>query len=200
MRIWDAMMTGGLAGALFTFCIPGFLRWLKRPILKVWFDDGVEGCLINTPAQEGIEQCYLRLKVQNSGRSETARDVSVCVVKLKHEAKVKGASIFEEEVLDLKLAMTHDKVVFRLAQGAHRYIDLFHTQKDSAGIGSTPDFTNNEIPKRLRRAMQDWGAGTYRFEVFASAENAKSVHCVVSFFWDGQFPGLRIIGNTRGSI
>jgi hypothetical protein len=106
------------------------------------------------------------------------------VVKLKFEAAGKGASSFEDEVFDLKLALPKDQAVFRLAKGAHRYVDLFHTEKSTPRPNFSPDFVRT--PARL--AILGWGAGTYRVEILASAENAASVHRIALLILGWQFP------------
>jgi hypothetical protein len=176
---------------LVTLVSQGLIKWWRRPILEIRFDEKEPGCLINTNVVGGTQpvQCYVRLKIRNSGRT-TAKDVSLCVVKLKFEASGRGTSSFEEEVLDLKLAMTTKEAVFRLANGAHRYIDLSHTQSVATGVAFGLDFVISPV----RLGILGWGAGTYRAEVVASADNAASVHRTVSWAWDGQFLGLRVIG------
>jgi hypothetical protein len=176
-------MTGGLAGSLLTLFTQGVWSWWKRSRLEVLFDENVEGCLINTNTLGGVEdvQRYLRMKVRNAGRS-TARDVSMWVTNLSFEAPGFGKTIFREDVLDLKVAMTEDQTVFRLAAGAHQYIDLIHAQK---GAGLATDF----VPTPVRLQRLGLRAGTYRAEVFVSADNAASVHHSVSWSWDGGFPG-----------
>jgi hypothetical protein len=192
------MMTGGLAGsflglltqALWSWCN----SWWKRPRLEVLFDEKVEGCLIDTNTLGGLEpvQRYLRLKVRNTGRS-IARDVSLCVTDLSFEAPGIDKTFFSEDVLDLKVAMTDAQTVFRLPAHAHQYIDLIHTQKVDTGVHLVSDFMRTPI--RLQRL--GLRAGTYRAEVFVSADDVTSVHCAVSWSWDGGFPGLWILSCQR---
>ncbi len=159
-------------------------------MLEILFDEDEPGCHINTNFVGGnaLVQSYVRLKVRNPGRT-TARNVSLCVTRLTFEALGGGVTTFEEEVLDLKVANTH-QAEFRLAPGAHRYIDLFHTQNMNPGVTFSYDFV--ATPARL--TMLGFAAGTYRAEVFASAENTASVSGTVSWRFDGTFPGLQIIG------
>src|SRR5208282_3509528 len=177
-----------LAGALLTLLVQGISRWWSRPILKIAFEQEEPGCFVNTNLDVGAEiaQGYLRLKVRNTGRS-TAKDVSLCVVSLSFPAVVRGAYRFGEEVLDLKVAMTTDTVAFRLAAGAHQYIDLAHTDRRLGTVVLATDFVRTPV----RLTALGFAPGTYRAEVFASAENAASVHGTASWSWDGQFPGLQ---------
>src|SRR5260221_9233590 len=76
-------------------------------------------------------QCYVRLKVQNCGRS-TALGVSVCVTELTFKAPGSGSRQFKEEVLDLKLALQSKPILsFFIAPGGHRYVDVARTERDN---------------------------------------------------------------------
>jgi hypothetical protein len=186
-------LTGGLAGSLVNLT----RNWWREPILKILFQENEKGCLITTNFVGGNEllQRYVRLKVRNAGRS-TAKDVSICVVKLRFEAPDEDPVDFEQEVLDLKVAMTPDQITFRLAAGAHQYVDLWHTQKEHGGVAFMTDFV--ATPATL--AFFPRKPGIYRAEVFVSADNAPSVGYTASWSWDGQYPGLHILGITQAGI
>src|SRR6516162_5906516 len=100
-------------------------EWWKRPILAILFDEGVDGCRIETDALGSTQPIawFLRLKIQNQG-SAMAKDVSLSVIRLRFEAPGTGITTFAEEVLDLKLSSRPVQTIFRLAPGAHQYIDL----------------------------------------------------------------------------
>lgn len=185
-------LTGGLAGSLITLGGQSLRNWWTRPILEIAFDQDEPGCLVNTNVVGGtqIVQSHLRLKISNRGIL-AAKDVSLCVTRLSFEAPGSGVRTFEEEVMDLKLALTENQTVFRLAgRGAHRFIDLSHTQLVTSGVLFSIDFVI--APARLN--ILGLGAGTYRAEVVASADNAASVRRTVSWSFSGAFPGLHIIG------
>jgi hypothetical protein len=82
-------------------------------------------------------------------------------------------------------------LAFLLAPGAHRFVDLAHTQLD----GRSHQYDFHWHPARLRLHGFGTRAGTYGAEVFAVAENAKVLRRYVTWSWDGDFPGLKINSN-----
>ena len=197
MNLWATIVTGGLSGAATTIIFQLLREWWKRPTLTILFDEGIDGCRIETDALGSTQPIawFLRLKIQNQGRA-MAKDVSLSVIKLGFEATGAGLTTFAEEVLDLKLSSRPVQTVFRLARGAHQYIDLTHTLKAEHGVEALFDFVN--IPLRLRRL--GFKQGTYYAEVLAAANNAEGVKRTISWTWDGRYEGLRIPALTQAEI
>ena len=170
----------------------------ERPRIQVLFDNAEPGCCIETSVfgGSGGTRRYVRLKVNNSGRS-TARGVSACVTKLTFPSPGgESRSTFDEDVLDLMLANGRPSP-FTLAPGAHRYIDLALVNKpDSPYFGPLISLIFEVTPLRL----QDRGfrsiPGEFGAEVFVSAENAEAERRILTWSWDGAFPGLEITGNS----
>jgi hypothetical protein len=189
MNLWATMLTGGLSGAATTVLFQLLRERWKRPILAILFDEGIDGCRIETDALGSTQPIawFLRLKIQNQG-SSIAKDVSLSVIKLGFEALGAGMTTFTEEVLDLKLSSRPVQTVFRLAPGAHQYIDLTHTLNAEHGVEMLFDFVN--IPLRLRRL--GFKPGTYYAEVLATADNTDCVKRTITWTWDGRYEGLRI--------
>jgi hypothetical protein len=192
---WTAVLLSGFAGALLTLSVQGIIHWWRKPVLRLLFTEKVRGCRVATPAwnfqdqQTGVigtsaEQAYLRLKVANPGRT-FAKNVSVCVT---HIAFADGTP-FSEEVLDLKVALTSDRDNFNLASKGHRFVDFAHCDRRNHATALHFDFAI--IPARLHERRL--GPGRYEMQVFASAENAASVHASCRFQWDGTLEGLRIV-------
>jgi hypothetical protein len=178
-----------LAGGALTITIQWIRqRWL-RPRIEILFRNAEPGCCVDTNVVGGTEPVhrYVRLKVINVGRS-TALGVTVCVTKLTFTAPGAGSRLFAEEVLDLKLSMHEGTAPFPLAPGAHRYIDLAHTNRNDRSHWY--DFHIH--PARLREQGFGTNPGTYGAEIFLVAENAKAVPQFVTWSWDGGFPGLTI--------
>src|SRR5947209_2151575 len=111
-----------------------------------------------------------------------------CGTVLTHPVPGQPDQEFREEVLDLKLALTGDTVEFRLAPGAHRFVDLCHVQKSNERLYW--DFVQG--PLRLYDTI--FQSGRYRLHVFASSDNSESLAGDVIFSWDGTFEGLHAIG------
>ena len=131
-----------------------------------------------------VEQLYLRLKIQNEGRT-FAKNASVCVTRIGFRAPGAGERVFAEEVCDLKLAQS-SRAVFNLASGGHRFVDLVHATQRGQSVGLAFDFV--EVPIRLIRL--GFGSGDYEMEVVATAENAKSVSHLIKWSWNGTLDGL----------
>ena len=189
MKLWATILTGGLSGAATTILVQLLREWWKRPILAILFDEGVDGCRIESDALGSTQPIawFLRLKIQNQG-SAMAKDVSLSVIRLRFEAPGTGITTFAEEVLDLKLSSRPVQTIFRLAPGAHQYIDLTHTLNAEQGVEVLFDFVH--IPLGLRRL--GFKPGTYYAEVLATADNADCVKRTITWTWDGQYEGLRI--------
>jgi hypothetical protein len=196
-------LTGGLAGSTLTLLIQSYLRWRSRPILEIVFQSGEPGCDVKTHGfrvdndgdfilHEGqrieVQQRYLRLKLKNSGRT-FAENCSVCITEIEFGAPGQGRRVFEEEILDLGLALS-GSTVFNLAAGGHRFLDLARTHDDplqghSFGVNAA------KVPVRLGPEL--YGAGRYRMKVFVAANNASSVSREIEWSYDGPAGGLRII-------
>jgi hypothetical protein len=128
--------------------------------------------------------------VRNVGRT-TAHKVSICCTVLQYPVGGRPDAEFREEVLDLKLSLGKDEVEFRLAPGAHRFVDLCYVRNS--------DLTLNWVfaQRPLRFYDTVFGPGRYRLHVFASSGNSESVSGDVIFSWDGTFSGLRAVGFAR---
>jgi hypothetical protein len=96
-----------------------------------------------------------------------------------------------DRVLDLKLAISKDTVEFRLAPGAHRYVDLCYVSRSDLML----HWAFLQEPLRLYERI--FLPGRYRLHVFASSDNSESVAGDVVFSWDGTFDGLYAIGFAR---
>jgi hypothetical protein len=141
--------------------------------------------------EPNLSKVTFDLKFKNAGKS-TARGVSVCVTKLTFTAPGVGTRTFEEDVLDLKVANGRPSP-FMLAPGAHRYIDLALVNKDNLSY----HYIFEATPARLREHGFGTAPGTFGAEVFVSAENAEAQRRVVTWIWNGNFPGLEITGNAN---
>jgi hypothetical protein len=136
-----------------------------------------------------LKQVYLRLRIENRGKT-FAKNTSVCVTKIDYHRQGAPRASFEEEVLDLKLALTGNRAVFNLASGGHRFVDLIHTSQAPGQAAVVLAFDFMEQPSRLD--LVGFDRGKYKLKVFATAENAKSQSEEVEFSWDGTLDGLTV--------
>jgi hypothetical protein len=208
MDLFATALTGGLAGSIFTLSIQGLLRWWSRPILSAAFKFDEPGCEVETPAYRkqgekvvaSYRHKYLRIKIKNCGRT-FAKNVSVCVTKFVYSAPGSGETEFAEEVFDLRVGLGGGRTEFNLAPMGHRFVDLVHTEVCTQTLENYTSPPPQEgcqarrsfdFPSPLRLEDLGWTKGTYRFVVFVTAENAKSLVDKFQFSWDGSLEGLRI--------
>ena len=182
-QFFVSALTGGLAGSALTLLIQSLHRWWRRPILRIVCSSETPGCLVRTPALTptggNAEQNYLRLRIENSGRS-FAKNTSVCVTSLTFSTSGSGHTTFEAEVFDLRSSLSGDIAVFNLASGGHRFVDLFHVvQVAGQPVGFAFDFALSPI----RLAQLGFGPGRYSAQAFVSAENAASTSRVIGWSW-----------------
>src|SRR4051812_14339421 len=156
-RDWFLVLSGGLAGALFSHLI----GWWRRPRLKLSFRADVAGCAVNTPAyyedeagqRIDIEQRYLRLKVENRGRT-SAHGVNVCVTRIEFYPPDGNLILFDEEVLDLPVAL-YDRNIFDFPRRGHRFMDVFAVHESAAGLAWNFGF----VKPPMRLYMRAYGPG-----------------------------------------
>jgi hypothetical protein len=198
-----AVLSGGLAGAILTLSVQGFVRWWNIPVLAIVFRGREPGCRVPTHAWSGDEQCkphtdpqvkpvaihqqYLRLKIENRGNT-FHKNVSACVTNIRFSAPGYGERAFPEEVFDLQLARTGG-TVFNLASEGHRFLDLVHTEDTAQGHSLSFDF----VKASVRLAQMGFGAGIYMMKVFVSAENAASISDEVTWSYEGPLGGVKIV-------
>ena len=139
-----------------------------------------------------------------------ARNLSVCVSRICYTAPGIGQAVFAEEVFDLPVSLGGGSVVFNLAAGAHRFVDVTHTEihtlrqnvnppgdvkreipKPAEGCEAVYKFDFVQSPDRLKD--RKFLRGRYVAHVFASAENAQSVCRDISWNRNGRLNHLTIV-------
>ena len=133
-------LSGGLAGALLTLAGQAFIRRFNRPQPQIRFEADLPGCIVDTPAivtdgegrpsldnqgnRRNVQQRYLRLRIENVGRT-FAQNASVCVTQIDFTAAGAAARSFREEVHDLRVSRSNPaetRTTFNLAAGGHRFV------------------------------------------------------------------------------
>jgi hypothetical protein len=191
---WGSALTGGLAGSVLTL----FIRWIShlwcRPKLKIIFTEAVDGCATNIFYEENEPtQRWLRIQIKNTGRS-TAFSVSGSITQLTLEVQGGGKTTVKDEVFDVRLAH-HDFEPFPLAPGAHRFLDVAHTEKRNPSCMFYEFRPGNLARHRLRGLGSD--PGNYGATIFVTADNAKPVRSVIRWSWNRTFLGLSILAPPR---
>jgi len=194
MGVGWLVLLSGLVAAFISVLYPRFLNWLARPRLVLEFPGAEPGCEMPSPVRGTTTpvENHLRIRIRNVGR-RTAHNVSICGTLLRYSISEEPDVEFGEEVLDLKLAMTDDVMAFRLAPGAHRYVDLCHIRRRGSDLKLHWDF----VQKPMARSGRNFGPGRYRLHIFASSDNSESMAGDVIFSWDGTFEGLHATGFAR---
>jgi hypothetical protein len=195
------VLTGGLAGAFFTQLIAFFTYLYRRPGLKLVFKPNVPGCTVDVPGHVGettewVPLRYLRVKAENVGRT-TAHGVSVCVTKLEFWDRTSGTNKFDEEVLELPVAL-YSREVFDLAPGAYRYLDVFFAWDSSEPWNFRFAFVNASTSAgRIYEPEYNkvYGRGSYRAHVLATAENALAYSDQLDWHFEGTRESLTIPAN-----
>ena len=190
---YSQYLAGGLAGSILTIIYQWVKGYWLKPRIQICFQSTEPGCSLDTNSVQNPQMIvgrHVRLKIKNTGRS-TALGVSVCITRLTlEEESGLDSSALAEDVLDLRLAYHADAAPFLLAPGAHRFVDLAHTDRNVANPLHWLDLQPH--PTRLRQRGFGTRAGTCGAEIFVAAENAKAKAKFVKWAWDGGFPGLTI--------
>jgi hypothetical protein len=194
-------LSGGMAGSIITLTTQAGIRHWNRPILGAVTT--ADGCNVQTKGwrvdyegkviEDGtgnhiwVDQCYLRLMLTNRGNT-FAKAVSVSVTRITYTPRSGGQTTFNAEVFDLKLALTRDRSVFNLASRSHRFVDFVHSQR---GTDLKPFLLFDFVNGSSLLSQQNFGAGSYKFDVALTAENASSSSLEVNWTWDGTFDGIK---------
>jgi hypothetical protein len=194
---WISALALALAGAILTLFVQAVWKWITGPNLNVICSDHEAGCFALTPAFyhnatgqtiATSQQNYLRIKVKNSGYAY-AKGVSVCVTEIGFRPKNGTWEPFDEEVLDLKAAIT-GMIRFDLPARGHRFVDLAHCSKVANNSAPTFGFDFLQHPQRYANLNR---VGTYRVKTFVSAENSGSRIKTIQWEWDGTLSGLVVV-------
>ena len=196
---WLLVLSGGLAGALFTQAINWLVYIVRCPRLGITSSPDERGCVVETPAtllRSGTtingRQRYLRICMKNRGWT-AALGVNVSATTIEYSVQNSGAQlVFAEEVLELHLALS-DRTEFALPRGAHRFVDVLCVEE----FGSGPDirFAFAQIPSRF--SLLGFARGQYCLGVIATAQNTRPKKQSIFWNWDGTFDGLHIIRRRR---
>ena len=187
-------LTGGLAGSIFALLSQSFLSWIRKPVLQVSFSATSPGCDVSTTTNiDNLHQHYLRLKIENVGRT-FARNVSASMTALVHisATSTKEDREFAEEVLDMKWSLiggTRSDIPSR----GHRFVDVIHARKFRSDPASGTSIEFDFHPTPIRLPELGWRRGRYSATIFVAAENAASISKKISWSWDETFEGLRIL-------
>jgi hypothetical protein len=174
---WAPILFSFLGGSAFTYLINKVAEWWFRPIIRVRFVQG--GCYVNTargnPPTHRAR--FLRLRVENTGRSVIKGCVGyiVCITKAVNNT----SSPDEQEVLELNWSHV-GKTPRDIPQGAFFYLDI--ASLDLIAPNNVLWLTVDSMPNHLAYLLS--GAGTFDLNIKVAAENATPVNRKIHFGFD----------------
>ena len=176
---------GAVAYALFRDL---FVEPRRRPKLELRFErTGNDQVVVGTAG--GREAAYVRLRVVNDKRKDTADDVVVVATEVR---RLGDAGEIEATPITLPLTWSGSNpplTVGSVHPGSERHVDLLHV--DRPADAESPD----AVPVHLELTPKPAGnqdtlePGRYEVSLEIRARNADAIRYAVPFSWDGNWPG-----------
>ena len=166
----------------------GLGDWARRPKLVLHSDRGNPSDRVVTLNLEGQEVGFLRLRVENTGRS-TARDVQVSVGSVDQWVDEPGRWLRTRPELDgrpLKWGGSSESTV-DVPPRVERPVDLLAITRDPARQGDLPMsiYIQGEPPANL---ANDLPPGSWGIRLMLSADNCTAVLYEVRVLFEGTWP------------
>lgn len=193
---WDlmgAILAGVIGGGIVAVLGQLLAAWLRRPNVVLSVGTASQ---VDTPYRSGSEQTrarYLRLKVENNGRT-AAHGCKVFARRIeKTAANGSKIVIVEDDWFDLSWA--YGRVVdgtsfaMDLPRGAKRYADVCFSVE--AGPMRGLHIASNNFPIRLEEGFQM--PGTFSVTVVVAGDDFEPSEHTITFQYDGSWGSLRII-------
>lgn len=205
---WIQSLVGGLVGFGSAVCAEPCRAWIFRSRLDLKFDPNA-GCLIETfeKREAGIDPTgiivlgedakYVRLSIRNT-RWQLARGVRVFLHAI--DGQNYSGEFRRTEYADiLQLGWsgrTDDRFsAIDLPRGVTAFVDLVSSRRSK--------------PYSMRPEVSSWPArwgdlimrkGVYRFEVIATADNARPARSAIVLSWNAQWESLRFVSAAEAHI
>jgi len=168
----------------------------RRPSLDLRFDrTGNDQVVIGTAA--GFDAAYVRLRVANGKRKDTADDVVVMVTEVRRSDD-SATTIAETKPIGLPLTWSGSNPPLTVASvhpGSERHIDLLHVDWPGDDEIEIARKWSDAMPLQLDLSPKPAGgrdlleAGTYEISVEIRARNADAIGYAVTVVWDGKWSG-----------
>jgi hypothetical protein len=184
---------GAVAYALFRDL---FVEPRRRPKLELRFDhSGNDQVVVGTA--EGRDAAYVRLRVVNGRRKDTADDVVVVATDVR---RLEDSGQAETTPIMLPLTWSGSNpplTVGSVHPGSERHIDLLHVDWP-AGAGAEGEIAQESpvtVPVHLALTPKPAGGqdtlepGSYEVSLEIRARNADAISYAIPFSWDGKWPG-----------
>ena len=176
------LLGGGVAGSLITLSIQGAMARYMRPKLIADFGSDVQGAIVEhpftvetNPKVQGTKEQWVRIKIQNKGRS-AASNTRVMIVAINNKATQAKNWEFSKEVIDCNWAYIKDLSV-DIPKDTYRFSDIARLKRENGN--TTLEFTGigaKNIPGGIERIS---------VTVLISADNAETVTAEIKLRYDG---------------
>ncbi len=191
---------GALGGGILTVLGQETLRYWRRPILTVYFEDKGEYIAqtpINWPRSfndpdagtDELQAIYVRVKVINSGLA-TARSCRAYITHVERENFDGSADRIERQdsiPIPWSLRGAQGIEPFDLPRGINQFADIcFTVSRDE------PQKLFNAAPMFPLRFRRSWDRpGRFELEIMVTADGAKPASQMVKFEWQGPWNSIR---------
>ena len=178
----------GVAGRVLSGIFPHAVAWFNKPKLILDFEGGNSN-IVHDERKEGeklLSFIYVRVRVRNKGR-HTAKGCRVFLTGLKEV--LPGGNILPTALDDSKVlawAGWHFSPI-DVPSGVEFYVDVMRVSKHDRGWLFSVEklFSSQQNLKNY--------AGTYRFHLMVSGDNAAPAHCEIDVTYNGDWHGLRAV-------
>jgi len=191
-----AVAIGTIGTVVYALFRDVFVTPRRRPRLEVLFDKaGTDQVVVAMDG--GMEAAYVRLRVANAARKDTADDVVVIVTEVRRTEDTETATA-EVRPIGLPLTWSGSNPPLTVASvhpGSERHVDLVYVDwpaRDETDIAR--EWSGTE-PARLAVTPRPAGdrdcleSGSYEVSVEVRARNADAIRYAVPVSWDGNWSG-----------
>ena len=190
-----AVAVGTLGAVLYALFRDLFVTPRRRPKLSLRFDrSGNDQIIVGTAG--GDEGAYVRLRVANERRKDTADDVVVVLTELRRVDLENTGNEVRPIGLPLTWSGTTPPLtVAAVHPGSGRHVDLLHVDwpgRDEIDIARK---WTDGVPLQLDLTPKPTGgrdvlrSGAYELSIEVRARNADAICYVVPVVWDGKWSG-----------
>jgi hypothetical protein len=185
-------LVSGAVGAILAFISQPLRDWLYRAILTIDYEGNDDANKIEVGyLKDGkqIDEVYIRARIRNEGK-RPAKNCQVFLTDLEevHQSGTTPTSFYDPT----PVAWAGWKFSLRdIPRSIPFYVDIMKVSKHTSGwLISVENLYGNQDKLQNYR-------GTYRFQLTATADNAKSVIYEIDVMYDGDWHNLRAIPHKK---
>ena len=173
-----------------------FVTPRRRPKLDLRFDnEGSDQIVVGTA--DGLAAAYVRLRVANGQRKDTADDVVVIVTEIRG-LEPSATTLVDGRPVGLPLTWSGTNPPLTMSSvhpGSARHVDLLHVdlpardESEIAGKWTTSVPVQLDVTPKPPDGQDILHSGTYEVSAEIRARNADAVGYVIRVHWDGKWSG-----------